>query len=102
MKVIALEVVEKFINALEECAREDVYSLIHLLQQYGHTLSMPYAKPIGNGLWELRKTGRPQIRILYGFCGGEALLLVGIKKQRAALRQSEIELALKRFRIHCG
>lgn len=102
MKVIILGTVEKFINALDKVPRSDVYNRIDLLQQYGHAISMPYAKRIGNGMWELRRTGRPQIRILYGFCGGDAVLVLGLTKQRRALRQKEIELARKRLMEYCG
>ena len=102
MKVIALEPVIEFVDSLELSGQTDVKHLISLLAQYGHTLLMPYAKPVGHGLWELRKTSRPQIRILYGFCEGNAILLLALKKQRAALSQRDIKLALKRFKVHCG
>lgn len=62
---------------------------------------MPYAKPIGGGLWELRRTGRPQIQILYGFCRGDAILVHALKKKRAALRQQDVELARKRLSEYC-
>ncbi len=101
MKIIVLESVKEFVDALEFPVQTGVKRLILLLEQYGHTLPMPYAKPIGNGLWELRRTGRPQIRILYGFFDGNAILLLAFKKQRAALQQQEIELALKRFNFYC-
>lgn len=63
---------------------------------------MPDAKPIGGGLWELRKMGRPQIRILYGFCRGTPILLVGIKKQRSALDRKDVVLARKRLDTYCA
>jgi phage-related protein len=89
--------VQEFVDALDVPARSDVRRLQYLLQQYGHELSMPYAKPIGDGLWELRRTGRPQIRILYGFCRGDAVLVHAIKKQRSALLRKDIEIARKRL-----
>ena len=101
MKVLLLESVEEFIQSLERDVEADVRRLILLLEQYGHTLSMPYAKPIGRGLWELRRTGRPQIRILYGFCEGDALLVLGVVKQRSALRREDIDSARKRLDAHC-
>jgi len=101
MRITVLEPVKEFIDTLEFPVQTDVKRLILLLEQYGHTLSMPYAKPVGNGLWELRRTGRPQIRILYGFFDGNPILLLAFKKQRAALRQREIELALKRLNSYC-
>lgn len=102
MKVIVIEPVERFLKKLGEPARTDIRRLQYLLQDYGHTLSMPYVKPIGHGLWELRRTGRPQIRILYGFCHGDALLLVALKKQRSAIGQSHLDLAHKRLTKYCA
>lgn len=102
MNVIALRPVREFIDALDVPVRSDVRRLQYLLEQYGHDLAMPYAKPLGGGLWELRRTGRPQIRILYGFCKGHAILVLALKKQRSALRQRDIELAHKRFDEYCA
>lgn len=82
--------------------RSDAYKLLKLLEQYGHSLSMPVAKPIGGGLWELRLTGRPQIRMLYGFCEGIPIVVLALQKQRSALPQSAITLATERFREYCG
>lgn len=102
MKVTALESVIEFIDTLEIPVKTDVRRLTALLEEYGHELSMPYSKPIGNGLWELRRKGRPQIRILYGFCRGEAILVLGFKKQRSALRPQDVALARKRFAAYCA
>ena len=102
MKVFALESVMEFIGFLEVPVQTDVRRLIGLLEEDGHMLSMPYAKPIGRGLWELRRTGRPQIRILYGFCKGNAILVLAVKKQRSALRPQDIATAQKIFAAYCG
>lgn len=101
MEVVTLRPVKEFLNELDDSLRMDLQSLIELLEQYGHHLSMPYTKPIGGGLWELRYTGRPSVRILYGFCGGTAVLLLAFRKQRSSLRQHDIELARKRFNEYC-
>lgn len=102
MKALVLRPVAEFVNDLEAPIRADVLGLIELLEQYGHALSMPYVKPIGGGLWELRRTGRPQIRILYGFCGGGIVLVHALKKQRTTLRRQDITLARKRLADYCG
>lgn len=101
MRVVISEWVREFIDTLDAPVGEDVYNLIDLLKEYGHTLSMPHAKPIGGGLRELRRTGRPQVHILYGYCKGDALLLLGVKKQRSALRKQDIVLAQKRLGWYC-
>jgi|SRR3989344_2483243 len=102
MNIIVLRQVREFVDSLDMPLRSDVEGLIDLLKQYGHALSMPFAKPIGSGLWELRQTGRPQIRILYGFHRGEAVLVLALKKQRSALRTQEIILARQRFKTYCS
>lgn len=101
MKIIALESVIDFLNSLEASVQADIRRLIALLEDEGHMLSMPYAKPIGQGLWELRRTGRPQIRLVYGFCKGNAILLVAFKKQRSTLPAKDILLARKLFTTYC-
>jgi phage-related protein len=102
MNIIVLDSVKEFVDELESSVQADIKRLILSLEQYGHLLGMPYAKPIGNGLWELRLTGRPQIRILYGFHRGSAILLLALKKQSGALGQREIDLATKRFKAYCA
>ena len=101
MEVVAVRAVREFIDALDTPVRADVRRLVFLLEQYGHELPMLYTKPIGRGLWELRRTGRPQIRILYGVRNGVAVLVVAVKKQRSTLQQKDIELAKKRLSHYC-
>ncbi len=79
-----------------------MYRLIEILKQRGHTLSMPVSKPIGNGLHELRTHGRPAFRVLYGFCKGEAVLLIAMKKQKKALDSRDIKIATERLRFYCS
>ena len=102
MEVFISDRVIRFIASLDRSGQSDIYDLIELLREYGHQLSMPFAKPVGNKLWELRHTGSPQVRILYGFCEGKAVLLLGIKKQRAALRPQDLALAKRRLDVYCG
>ena len=59
MKIVILTTVHTFLSGLDPSVRSEAYKLLKLLEQYRHSLSMPVAKPIGGGLWELRLTGRP-------------------------------------------
>ena len=102
MHIIILDVVHSFLGSLDFPVRSEAYRLLKLLEQSGHSLSMPAAKPIGGGLWELRLTGRPQIRMLYGFCEGVPIVVLALQKQRPALPRSALILATKRFREYCG
>lgn len=102
MKIVVLATVNTFLDSLELPVCNEAYKLLDLLEQHGHSLSMPVAKPIGGGLWELRLTGRPQIRMLYSFCDGVPVVVLALQKQRPALPQSAIALAHKRFSEYCG
>ena len=102
MTKVILATLHAFLGNLDLEVRSDAYKLLKLLEQYGHLLSMPVAKPIGGGLWELRLTGRPQIRMLYAFCDGVPVVVHVLQKQRSALPQSAIALAHKRFKGYCG
>src|SRR3989344_9063195 len=101
MKFVILAAAHTFLGSLDLSVRSDAYKLLDLLEQYGHSLSMPVAKPIGGGLWELRLTGRPHIRMLYSFCDGVPVVVIALQKQRSALPQSAIELAKRRFSEYC-
>jgi phage-related protein len=100
-EVITLPWVEDFIVELDLIRREDVHRVIHALRIHGHLLSMPLAKPVGKGLWELRVHTIPQIRILYGFYERKAVLLVAFKKQQAAIHRRDFDLARKRLQEYC-
>lgn len=102
MNVTTLKPVADFLQSLDRKEWSRAHRLIILLQEHGHELSMPVAKPIGRGLWELRSKNQPAIRILYGFCGGTAVLVHALKKQRPALLPREVELALARLTAYCG
>ncbi len=101
MKIVILITVHTFLDNLDLSVRSEAYKLLDLLEQYGHSLSMPIAKPIGGGLWELRLTSRLQIRMLYGYCDGIPVVVLALRKQRSALPQSAISLARRRFRKYC-
>jgi hypothetical protein len=56
---------------------------ITILERFGHQITMPYSKKVGERLFELRTMGNPAIRIFYTFYEGEAILLHGyVKKHR--------------------
>ena len=102
MNVFMPESVRKDIDAFDWHARASAYRLVGLLEQYGNTLGMPIAKPIGGGLWELRSGTSPAIRILYGFCNNIAILVLVLKKQRPALLPREVALARARLAVYCA
>ena len=102
MNVIPHHTVLEFLNKLDDREASDVFRLIEMLKDRGHTLGMPLSKPVGKGLHELRTQGKPAFRLLYGFYNGEAVLLFAMKKQKSGLNPRDIKTALQRFNLHCS
>ncbi|MFA5744929.1 MAG: type II toxin-antitoxin system RelE/ParE family toxin [Candidatus Paceibacterota bacterium] len=102
MNVIPHYTVLEFLDKLDDQEASDVFRLIEMLRERGHTLGMPLSKPVGRGLHELRTQGKPAFRVLYGFHNGEAILLLAMKKQKPELNPRDIKMALNRFHVHCS
>lgn len=92
------EPVREWLQSLEKLERFQLGKAIQVLQMNGPALSMPYACPLGGGLFELReRIGRVRYRVFYGFDGGRIVVLLhaALKDQRVI----EDDLALARRRL---
>ncbi len=90
-------VVQKFIDDLPEVSRTRIARNIDLLEQYGTQLGMPHARPMGDGLLELRVRGKQDVRVFYAFAKGRRIyLLHGFIKKRQTTPKHEIDIALDR------
>lgn len=88
--------IRKFIKSLDERSGADIDKLIMLLYKCGNEIRMPYSKSIGNGLFELRKLGKKQIRVIYCFHEGEAIILHIFEKKSNAISNKDLKLAQDR------
>jgi hypothetical protein len=102
MQILRTDEVDNFIESSTTLVQKHVDDSICLLEQYGHFLRMPHAKPVGGGLWELRIRTRPAIRILYGFCHRTPILLVAFKKQQSAIPRNLFDKARRLFGTMCN
>jgi hypothetical protein len=102
MKVITLSPVRSFVEKIDDRTTGCIQRALILLEAYGHTLSMPFSKPVGGGLFELRIKGAATVRMLYGFCDGSAIVVFAGKKDRPALLQKDIRLARHRLALYCA
>jgi len=100
MKVILLSPVRSFTDKLDGRTIGCIARAISLLGVRGHTLAMPFSKPIGKGLFELRIEGATTVRMLYGFCEGSAIIVFAGKKECPSLRREDIVLALHRLALY--
>ena len=66
--------------------------------EFGWPIGMPYCRPLGRGLWEIRSdisSGRIS-RIIFCLVNGEMVLLHGFVKKTQKTPLQEIDLAIKR------
>ncbi len=71
---------------------------LNLLTEFGTDLGMPHARPITEGLWELRIRGRVQHRVIYvAIHGLRMLLLHAFTKKTEKTPAREVRIALDRL-----
>lgn len=68
--------------------------------EFGWPIGMPYCRPLGHGLWEVRSdlNGGRIARVIFCIMGGEMVLLHGFEKKTQKTPQRDIDLALNRKR----
>ena len=68
--------------------------------EFGWPIGMPYCRPLGHGLWEVRSdlTDGTIARVMFCIVAGEMVLLHGFIKKTQKTPAREIDLALKRKR----
>lgn len=91
------EFVAEFINGLDADDQKAITALVARLADIGNALRMPNAKPLGNGLFELRtSTG---VRVFYTFRPGRRIVLLGgIVKKRDDIPATALRLMRQRAR----
>jgi phage-related protein len=68
--------------------------------EFGWPIGMPYCRPLGHGLWEVRSDleGGRIARVVFCIVRSEMVLLHGFEKKSQKTPAHDIELALKRKR----
>ena len=83
-----------WLRGLSEKPRGRMMDRIRRLRENGFELGMPMAKPLGDGLHELRgRVGNVRYRVLYSFHEGQVVLLSGFVKRGRAVPATEIRRA---------
>ena len=92
--------VEDFLHALSATKRAATVDAIDLLREYGISLGMPHARPLSNGLWELRARATDGLtRVIYFTTSKERgvfVLLHGVEKDQRTISDTDRQIALKR------
>jgi phage-related protein len=97
MRVTIHHDVEVFINTFDSSTIAKTLRTIDLLERFGPALRLPHSKPVAKGLFELRTRGQQEVRILYTFHQGSAVLLHGFVKKSAKMPAKELRVGLAKM-----
>lgn len=91
--------VKEFIDKQGPAVKAKYIGMIDFLEEYGPFLSGKYTKKLRKDLYELRITGKEQIRVLYTVQEKNITLLHVFKKKTRRTPLKEIRTALLRLDI---
>ena len=86
-----------FIDKQSPAVKAKYIGMIDFLEEYGPFLSGKYTKKLRKNLYELRITGKEQIRILYTVRQRSIILIHAFKKKTQRVPSKEIKTALLRL-----
>ncbi|MBI4281639.1 type II toxin-antitoxin system RelE/ParE family toxin, partial [Candidatus Uhrbacteria bacterium] len=86
------EHIKQFIRGLAMPTSAKIFRTLELLERFGHMLSMPHSKHITGRLFELRVRGVQEVRLIYTFRKGMAVILHGFFKKSNKIPRKEIDL----------
>ena len=90
---------EKFIKSLQKPTIAKVLHTIDLLEKFGQKLGPPHTKKVSKHLFELRVSGKQEVRIFYSFHKSQIFLLHGFIKKSQKIPQREIKVALQKLKL---
>lgn len=93
------ESLEKFIKNLQKPTAAKVLRIIDLLEKFGQKLGPPHTKKVSKRLFELRISGKQEIRIFYSFQKSQIFLLHRFIKKSQKIPRREIKIALQRLKL---
>lgn len=89
----------EFMNNLPENSQVGCKKPIKLLEEIGNNLRVPYSKKIFKGIFELRVIKRQNIRLIYTFRQGRAVIFYVFFKKTQQIRQRDLYEILRRFHL---
>ena len=88
----------EWLQSLEKHARFQLGKAIQVLQMNGPALPLPFACPLGGGLFELReRIGKVRYRLFYGFDKRRIVVLLHAATKDQRVIQDDLALARRRL-----
>jgi phage-related protein len=98
MKIVIDKSIEKFILSLEKTTIAKLFRVIDLLQEFNYKLGMPHTKKIKKNLFELRISGKQEIRIFYTFNKDSIIFLHAFVKKSQKTPKRELTKTFKKLK----
>lgn len=93
------EPVRAWLQSLTRSERLQLGQALQVLQMNGPALPMPYACPLGRGLYELReRVGKRRYRIFYGFDEDKVIVLLHAAMKDQRVLEDDLSLARRRMK----
>jgi phage-related protein len=87
----------EFVQSLTPSARSKTLRLLELARSKGPDLGMPYSRPLGHGLFELRVHDKQEVRLFYVFFAHKKLVILhAFQKKTQATPAKELKIARTR------
>jgi len=87
-----------FLLSLPESTLSKYVRVADMLEEHGHEIGMPYSKPIGHGMFELRVRGIQEVRAIYVYADDAAIVLHAFIKKSDKIPRHDLVLADRRKR----
>ena len=89
--------VENFLADLDKPTAAKALRVIDLLEKFGYRLGPPHTKKIRDSLFELRVSGRQEVRIFYTFRSGAIILFYAFIKKSQKIPPDKLGQAIKKM-----
>ncbi len=98
MKVMPTEEVDAFIETCEKRVRAKISRRFLMLEKFGPMIRMPYSRYILPGVFELRTTGKDNVRLVYAFINDKAVVFYAFIKKTEEISAHEIGLIKQKLK----
>jgi phage-related protein len=98
MQVMPTTEVDAFIETCEKRVRSKISRRFLMLEMFGHLLRMPYSRYVLPGVFELRTTGKDNVRLVYTFINNEAVVFHAFIKKTEEINAHEMNIIKQRFK----
>jgi phage-related protein len=98
MQVMPTTEVDAFIEACDKRIRAKISKRFLMLEMFGHLLRMPYSRYVLPGVFELRTTGKDNVRLVYTFINNEAVIFHAFMKKTETISAHEMSIVKQKFK----